>query len=94
MRRKLFLGIAALAVAAVAGYNVYQSRTSTMGLSDLALANVEALAKGEMDILCDGSILIACEKRCVKCFRKWTAINGRGYSLSLIGTCVCGTVYQ
>ena len=48
MRKKLFLGIAALAVAVVSGYNVYQAKTSTMGLSDLALANVEALADGEI----------------------------------------------
>jgi len=47
MKRKMFLGIAALAVAVVSGYNVYQARTSTKGLSDLALANVEALADGE-----------------------------------------------
>ena len=47
MNKKLLLSIAALAVAAVAGYNVYQSRTSTMRLSDLALANVEALAEGD-----------------------------------------------
>ncbi|MBR2455998.1 MAG: NVEALA domain-containing protein [Bacteroidaceae bacterium] len=47
MNKKLLLSIAALAVAAVAGYNVYQSRTNTMGLSDLALANVEALATRE-----------------------------------------------
>ena len=47
MKRKMFLGIAAVAVAVVSGYNVYQARTSTKGLSDLALANVEALAKME-----------------------------------------------
>ena len=47
MNKKLLMSIAALAVAAVAGYNVYQSRTNTMGLSDLALANVEALADNE-----------------------------------------------
>ena len=44
MKRKMFLGIAALAVAVVSGYNVYLSKPSTKGLSDLALANVEALA--------------------------------------------------
>jgi len=46
MKRKMFLGIAALAVAVVSGYNVYLSKPSTKGLSDLALANVEALADG------------------------------------------------
>ena len=48
MNKKIIMGIAALAVAVVSGYNVYQARTSTMGLSDLALANVEALADGEI----------------------------------------------
>ena len=44
MRKKLFLVIAALAVAVVSGYNVYLSKPNIMGLSDLAKANVEALA--------------------------------------------------
>ena len=44
MNKKLLMSIAALAVAAVAGYNVYLSKPNTMGLSDLAKANVEALA--------------------------------------------------
>ena len=52
MKRKMFLGIAAVAVAVVSGYNVYQARTSTKGLSDLALANVEALARIEIDKEC------------------------------------------
>ena len=32
------------AIAAVAGYNVYQSQSVMNGMSDFALANVEALA--------------------------------------------------
>ena len=35
------------AIAAVAGYNVYQSLSVMNGMSDFALANVEALASGE-----------------------------------------------
>ena len=35
------------AIAAVAGYNVYQSQSVMNGMSDFALANVEALASGE-----------------------------------------------
>ena len=35
------------AIAAVAGYNVYQSQSVMNGMSDFALANVEALARGE-----------------------------------------------
>ena len=36
------------AIAAVAGYNVYQSQSVMNGMSDFALANVEALASGEV----------------------------------------------
>lgn len=43
MRKKLFAALAVAVVAVVAGYNVYSSQKSTT-LSDLALANVEALA--------------------------------------------------
>ena len=35
------------AIAAVAGYNVYQSQSVMNGMSDFALANVEALANDE-----------------------------------------------
>ena len=43
MKKKLMGIVAIIAIAAVAGYNVYASR-SNVKLSDLALANVEALA--------------------------------------------------
>ena len=38
------------AIAAVAGYNVYQSQSVMNGMSDFALANVEALADGEYSL--------------------------------------------
>ena len=38
------------AIAAVAGYNVYQSQSVMNGMSDFALANVEALADAESDL--------------------------------------------
>jgi hypothetical protein len=43
MKKKMMGIIAAVAVAVVAGYNIYASQ-SNVKLSDLALANVEALA--------------------------------------------------
>ena len=46
MKNKLMGTISIVAVAAVAGYNMYSSR-SEIRLSDLALANVEALAQNE-----------------------------------------------
>lgn len=35
------------AIVAVSGYNVYQSQSVMNGMSEFALANVEALASGE-----------------------------------------------
>ena len=46
MRKKIFAVMIVAVVAAFAGYNVYQSQ-NTNTLSDLALANVEALAQNE-----------------------------------------------
>ncbi|MBQ8603146.1 MAG: hypothetical protein IJ413_11525 [Bacteroides sp.] len=43
------------AIAAVAGYNVYQSQSVMDNMSEFALANVEALADGENDS-CKGGV--------------------------------------
>ena len=43
----------------IAGYNVYQSNSKTDGMSELMLANVEALAQAESTE--------PCEKVCYKC---------------------------
>jgi hypothetical protein len=48
MKKKIFISFAALAVAAVAAWNVYlASAQSNNEMSELMLANVEALATGE-----------------------------------------------
>jgi len=47
MKKTIIRSIALAALAIVAGYNVYQSNVKTNDLSDLALANVEALANLE-----------------------------------------------
>ena len=44
--KKIILSIAVIATAAIAGWNYQQNQTNTE-LSDLALANIEALASGE-----------------------------------------------
>lgn len=51
MEKKIMGLIAVVAVAAVAGYNVYTSHNNVK-LSDLTLANVEALARGEAGLGC------------------------------------------
>ena len=48
MKQKFLYGFAVLAIAVVAAWNVNLSSKGS-GLSDLALANVEALAGGEGD---------------------------------------------
>ena len=45
--KKLFKLAFVAAIAAVSGYNIYQSQSVMNGMSDFALANVEALASGE-----------------------------------------------
>ena len=48
---KKFIKLAFVAViAAVAGYNVYQTQSVMNGMSDFALANVEAFAQTEIDM--------------------------------------------
>ncbi|MEG1007937.1 MAG: NVEALA domain-containing protein [Bacteroides sp.] len=46
MRKKFFAVLIVAVVATFAGYNIYQSQR-TVTMSDLALANVEALAQKE-----------------------------------------------
>jgi hypothetical protein len=45
MKKKIFIGFAALAVAAVAAWNVYLASTQGNELSELMLENLEALAQ-------------------------------------------------
>ena len=47
MKKKILSGVFALAVLVATGYGVNQSMKSDAGLSDLALSNVEALARNE-----------------------------------------------
>lgn len=46
MKKNLLKGLAVAAFAMIAGYNVYQAHSETEGMSELMLANVEALASG------------------------------------------------
>ena len=56
MKKKFYAALLAVAVIAFTGYNVYQSQKADASLSDLAMANVEALANGELSNgNCEGS---------------------------------------
>lgn len=61
MKKKMIGIIAAIIIAVVAGYNVYSSQNNR-NLTDLALANVDALASGEVII---GTI---CVTTCTYCW--------------------------
>ena len=47
MKKTLLKSLAVAAFAMIAGYNVYQAHSETEGMSELMLANVEALAGNE-----------------------------------------------
>lgn len=49
MKAKLIIGFVAVAVMALAGWNIYKSQDKVV-LSELALANVEALAHCESEV--------------------------------------------
>ena len=93
MKTKLIIGFIAVAVAALAGWNFIKSQNEAF-LSELALANVEALASGEIVIECDNSSMaIRCQKTCLSCGTVWTAIGGYGLSGKMKGQCTCGALY-
>ena len=54
MKKKVFGSIAVLAIAAMAAFNV-NIKTQENGLSDVSLANVEALASESLPNGCSGS---------------------------------------
>jgi hypothetical protein len=47
LKKTIFIGLAAIAVTAIAGWNVYMATQSNNEMTDLMLANVEALAQNE-----------------------------------------------
>ena len=62
MKKKYYAALLAVVVTAFTGYNVYQSQKADASLSDLAMANVEALANGEQEngITCIGEGTVDC----------------------------------
>lgn len=61
MRKKIFAVLVVAVGVAFAGYNMMQSQNEGKALSDLALANVEALANDESSKDCYATI---CNKNC------------------------------
>ena len=50
MGKKIFATLIVAVVATFAGYNIYQSQRAKNTMSELAMANVEALADTEIEI--------------------------------------------
>lgn len=63
MRRKLLATLILAAGVAFAGYNMGQSQNEESALSNLVLANVEALARGELP-----EVEISCGQSSGKCW--------------------------
>lgn len=79
MGKRIISIIAVAAIAAVAGWN-YQQNMNKVEMSDLALANVEALASGETDdefYKSTGCYATICDKSC------------KGHSYASISKCSC-----
>ncbi|MDE5677879.1 MAG: NVEALA domain-containing protein [Phocaeicola sp.] len=58
MGKKIFAALIVAVVAILAGYNIYQSQRMENDMSDLMLANVEALARYELpevEVVCGSS---------------------------------------
>ena len=73
MSKKVFAALIVAVVATFAGYNIYQSQRAEKIVSDLVMANVEALA-GDTE----GGATITCSRtcsdgvgRCYKAYDKW-----------------------
>ena len=102
MKKKILSTAFAVMIMAVAGYNVYVNQTKS-NLSDLALANIEALAddkpeggNGESTIQgkCNKSdiIIAECKVFCPRCEVEWhpkpRVFKATVYDVS--GSCACG----
>ena len=60
MSKKIFAALIVAVVATFAGYNIYQSQKTEKIVSDLVIANVEALA-GDTE----GGATITCSRTCL-----------------------------
>ena len=94
MKTKLIKSVFVGIIAIVASINVFNAQKSVV-LSDVAMANVEALASGEaLTIGCDEcSVVIVCKRTCLNCYTEYKALNGYGNSTDFKGTCECGKTY-
>jgi 1,4-dihydroxy-2-naphthoyl-CoA synthase len=75
MKKKIFAIIAVVAIAAIAGWNISQSKSDNVLLSDVALTNVEALAdETSTSAECHG-LLGWCSLSCNRCGARLNALG-------------------
>ena len=75
MKKMFFRSLAVVAIAAVACYNVYQSNSVMNRLSDLALANVEALAEDNETVKYQDCTRALTTVNCYKPNGMWAALS-------------------
>ncbi len=90
MKRKLFFGLAGLAIMAAATTAVIVSFTTTSTESDLLSRNLEALTQNEgVTGNCGISQALRCFGTCPACGIVWEA-QGPGPASNMSGSCYCG----
>ena len=89
MGKKITGAIAFVAIAVAAGWN-YQQNQQEMVLSDLALANIEALASGEATAECGNMTPVICKATCSRCGKVYETKEAPGPASNVKGNCSCG----
>jgi len=98
MKRKNFSFIAVLVIVVITAWNMnFTSKTDDI-LSDIALANIEALANesndGSIIICCTPNDNFVCEMAC-NCGTIWrTGSVSKGRPVGLQGICLCGKKFE
>jgi len=67
MKKKLFIAALTVAMAVAIGWNLEQKKEASSNMSNLTLANIEALADGETCEICYGFVLTTLWENCKIC---------------------------
>ncbi len=88
MSKKIFAALIVAVVATFAGYNIYQSQKTEKIVSDLVMANVEALA-GDTE----GGATITCSRTCSdgvgSCYKTIHKLGNCHFDGSQLYSCTC-----
>jgi len=85
MKKKILSAMFAVAIMAVTGFNVYVNQTKS-DLSEMALANIEALANPEWDHPIMGPL--GSEQFCLDCYNEYDTKGVMFYCMDGVGDCV------